>query len=178
MRDLHELQMHRHGEPVITPPPTDRQLALVEQLIGVQLPIDYVSFLRFSNGGRPMLDTFYIEREGNSEPWTIDHFFSITSDSLATSDTDEVVWQYSSLQPDIPRACLPIASDAFGDILSLDLTREGKGSVIFWVHDEEDWPLFEVAGSFGELIDSLTSYPEDLEEAARLPEERPNSSDN
>src|SRR3954451_19056168 len=165
MRGMHELEMDRHGEPVTTPQPTAQQLAVIERLIGISLPTDYVTFLRFSNGGHPKPDTFYIERAGNREPWSIDHFLKISSDSLATSDTEEVLWHYQALRPDIPREFLPIADDGFGDLLFLDMTEMGKGSVIFWVREEADWPLFEVAGSFGEFIDELTVYPEDLEVA-------------
>jgi hypothetical protein len=166
MRDFSELPMDHHGGPVTIPPPTPSQLALIERLLGVPLPEDYVAFLHYSNGGHPALDTFYVSRAGDREPWMIDHFLRVTADSLATEDTSEVVWQYLALQPHPPREFLPIAEDAFGDILFLDLTREGAGRVLFWVRDE-DWPLFEVAGSFGALIDGLTSYPGDLEALAR-----------
>lgn len=166
MRDLIELPMDHHGKPVATPPPTGGQIALVERLLKAPLPEDYVAFLRFSNGGHPQLDTFYITRDGAREPWTIDHFFHVAADSPATEDTRDVLWQYRTLEPDLPQRFLPIADNGFGDLLLLDLTDGGQGRVVLWVHDE-DWPLFEVAESFAGLIDGLTTYPGDLEALAR-----------
>src|SRR5436190_22493054 len=94
MRDLRELGLSLHGEPITTPPPTGRQLALVERLVGVPLPPAYVALLRFSNGGYPRVNTFYIERDGQREPWTVGNFFNVASDSLATEDPEDVVWEY------------------------------------------------------------------------------------
>jgi cell wall assembly regulator SMI1 len=166
MRDLSELGMHHFGGPIVTPEPTPSQIALVERLLGTPLPADYLAFLRHANGGHPTLDTFYIQRHGEQEPWTIDHFLRIASESLATEDPWDVLWNYRTLQPILPKAIVPIAEDAFGNMLLLDLTEEGSGRVLLWVRDEE-WPVFEVAPSFESFIDSLTTYPGDLEALAR-----------
>ncbi len=151
MRDLNELGIFHIGEPI--PPPTSEQIACVETLIGAKLPESYAAFLRFSNGGWPRVCAFQDRTEGSREEWEVDHFFHIASD---INSTGNVVWNYRHRWPDASREILPIAEDAFGNFICLDLTASGKGRVIVWVHDDPDLPIVEVADSFEEFIDSLT----------------------
>lgn len=173
MRDLRELGLNDAGMPVETLPPTQQQLALVEQLAGIRLPADYTRFLRFSNGGHPLLNTFYVQVDvkGYREQWSMDNFFSISSDDSLTEDTDEVVWRYHHRWEGLPAALVPIADNGFGDEIYLDLTGEGNGQVVLMAHERPEWArgelpaanvLLPVAASFDEFIDSLSADP-DLE---------------
>ncbi len=171
MRDLHELKLNIHGEPVTISPPTAHQLAVVERLVGTKLPAAYVEVLHFSNGGYPELDTFYVEVEekGYREAWSVNNFFSITSDDPLTEDTDEVLWNYRHRWDEAPREIVPIARNAFSDKICLDLTPEGNGQVVLFAYQLPEWArgalpaadvLLPVAPSFEAFIDSLTTDPE------------------
>ncbi len=171
MRDLNELKLNNAGAPIDTPPPTEQQLALVEQAIGAKLPAAYVAFLRYSNGGHPQLNTFYVDvpSRGYHQQWGINNFFSIASDDPATADTEEVIWRYQHRHERLPRRLLPIADNGLGDELLLDLTKEGDGRVVLLAHQRPAWArralpaaevLLPVAKSFEELIDSLAIDPD------------------
>lgn len=171
MRDLSELKLNDAGAPVDTPPPTERQLALVEQAVGAKLPAAYVAFLRYSNGGHPQLNTFYVDvpARGYRYQWSINNFFSIASDDLSTEDTEEVIWRYQHRHERLPRALLPIADNGMGDEIFLDLTKKGDGRVVLLAHERPAWArrglpasdvLLPIAKSFEELIDSLSMDPD------------------
>src|SRR5207249_1955472 len=152
--------LNEGGRPVTTPPPTSNQVALVERLVGVKLPETYVEFLRFSNGGHPEVDTFDFDAAGRHMEWGINRFFRLSTGPMAGSDDGEdVISQYQHRWPGAPREILPIAGDGLGNLICLDLTKEGNGRVVLWVHDRE-WPLLQVAESFEELIDALRLNPD------------------
>ncbi len=155
MRDLNELEIWHIGEPM--PPPTSEQIAFVENLVGTKLPESYVMFLSFSNGGRPEARIFYDRTPGSYEEWEVDRFFHLSSD---TDSTESVIWNYQHWWFDAPKEILPIAEDGSGNLICLDLTEQGGGRVIVWVHDDPDLPIVEVADSFEEFIDSLTLPPD------------------
>ena len=162
MRDLKELNLNTGGEPVITPAPTEAQLALVEQLIGVPLPDKYISFLQFSNGGHPELDTVSVDADGHENAWAVNRFFHIQADSHTTKDTDDVIWNYYHRWPNAPRELLPIANTGGGDFFCLDLTTKGKGQIVIQIHDEPGFPIIPIADSFETFIDSLIIDPDDI----------------
>ena len=174
MRDLQELKLNDAGAPVITAPPTKQQLAYLEHLVGAPLPPAYVEFLQFSNGGHPQLNSFFIEvrAEGYREQWSVDNFFSISSDDPDVEDTDEVLWRYNHRNDTLTQEFLPIADNGIGDTIYLDLTREGHGRVVLCARERPAWArgalpasdvLLPIAASFEEFIDLLTLNP-DLEE--------------
>lgn len=157
MRDLSELDMGFFSRPEM-PSPTEDQIAFVEGLIGAKLPASYIDFLLFSNGGKPAVPHYFYDRtEGSRYDWRVDLFFHISSD---LDSLDNVVWNYQHWGA-APREVLPIAEDGLGNYVCLDLTEPGKDRVILWVHDDPDLPFLEVADSFEEFIDSLTSCPSD-----------------
>jgi cell wall assembly regulator SMI1 len=155
MRNLEELGIWHSREPL--PPPTSEQIEFVESLIGAKLPESYVAFLRFSNGGRPEARIFYDRTEGSREEWEVDRIFHLGSD---TNSTENVIWNYQHRWAGAPREVLPIAEDGSGNLICLDLTDQGNGRVIVWVHDDPDLPIVEVSNSFEEFIDSLALPPD------------------
>jgi hypothetical protein len=138
------------------PPPTEAEIALLEDLLGTQLPAAYIDFLMFSNGGCTALDVFDGgDREGEIP---LDHFFHISSD---VDSIEGVLWQYRHRWPGAPREMLPVADDGFGDKICIDLTKSGKGRVVVWLHERPEDPILEVAESFEEFIDSLYEFTEE-----------------
>jgi len=161
MRDLNELGLIAvNGTSLLAP--TESQLVLVEHLIGVDLPVSYIEFLKFSNGGYPEVNTFEQEIDEGIYPWTVNLFLSIASNSISTDDPKDVIWNYHHRWPYASRELLPIANDSGGNLFCLDLSQEGKGRVVIQVHDEEGFPLIELAESFETFINSLVMDRDDF----------------
>jgi cell wall assembly regulator SMI1 len=156
MRDLTELIMTDYGKLVSRQKPTQAEISFVESLVGTKLPVAYVSFLTFSNGGCPELNAFTVELEGRQHDWEVNVFFHIGPDVNAT---ENVVWNYRHLWPGAKRAFLPIAVDGTGNPICLDLSEHGEQRAILWIHDMPDRPPVRVADSFGEFIDMLKEPP-------------------
>lgn len=174
MRDLRELGLNDAGAPVKTPAPTQAQLAIVERMVGATLPVAYVEFLQFSNGGHPKLNTFPVNvgDRSYSALWSVNNFFSISSDDMTTEDTDEVIWRYQQRPRKLPSTLLPVADNSVGDEVFLDLSDTGAGRVVLLALARPPWArrtlpsadvLLPVADSFAEFIDLLAADP-DVEE--------------
>jgi len=158
MRDLNELNINEGGKPVTRPQPTSDQLSLVEKLVGTKLAESYVTFLMFSNGGCPELDTFYyLASDGSRQEWGVDVFFHISSD---INSTENIVWNYKHRWRGAPKEILPVADDGGGNLICLDLTKTGGDKVVLWVHDVPGQPLLPIADSFEEFIDLLMINPD------------------
>ncbi len=157
LRDLRELNMNVGGDPVDRPAPTPEEIAAVESVVAASLPATYVDFLRFSNGGQPELDTFYVSTDAGAEAWNVNSFFHISSD---TDSTESVMWVYNRLRRYLPERVLPIAGNGGGDVIALDLRAGSYGHVILWVHDEPAEPLRIVSSSFEEFVGSLEVNPD------------------
>jgi hypothetical protein len=157
MRDLRELNLNEIGTVADRRPPTARQIAAVEQLIGASLPESYLTFLRFSNGGHPELDTFTLP---TGEEWAVNTFFHIASDTAATDDCEDVMWCYHHRWPGAHRALLPIANDGGANLFCLNLEGNRHGEVVVQVHDEPGFPQVHLADSFDEFVDGLALNPD------------------
>ena len=157
MRDLREINLNDGGAPVGRPAPTADEIAAVEALVGRPLPSDYRELLAFSNGGHPEKDTFPVEIQGVPQTWGISRFFRIASD---VQSSHNVVFEYGRRPAGWPREILPIANDGGGDVIGLDLSGDGRGAVILWIHDSPGNGFIPVAGSLEALIDSLEENPE------------------
>lgn len=131
---------------------TDTLFLYPKSIPSAKLPPAYIDFLLFSNGGYPKLHTLPFTFEGEESSWRINEFLSISSSPESMVD---VRLHYRYRWPLIPETMLPIAADAFGNLICLDLSPEGYGSVTLYVHDPPDPPVLRVADSFEQFIDSL-----------------------
>jgi len=157
MRDLTEINVNDGGKPVGLPLPTSTQIAAIENLVGMVLPESYVNFLKCSNGGHPELDT--IETD-DGKVWAVNRLFHIAATAGDLSDTEDVVWRYHHRWPGARRELLPIANDGGDNLFCLDLSRDGNGQIVCYIHDEPGSPLIHIASSFEALIDALVVNPD------------------
>jgi len=157
MRNLREINLNEGGTFVNRLPPTSEQITFVENLIEAKLPAPYLELLQFSNGGHPELDTFYYKSNDIQQHWNIDKFFHISFD---TNDMYDVVWNYNHRWNNANKHIVPIAQNGGGDLFCLDLSENGKGRIIVWIHDDPEISLLEVANSFEALIDELILNPD------------------
>ncbi len=156
MRNLEELNYYYGAAFADHSAPTRDQVVAVEALMGARLPPACIDILMFSNGGYPGLDTFPFFFEGEESFWRINEFLAISSDPESTVD---VRWNYHHRWPLIPETMLPIAADALVNLVCLDLSQDGYGSVTLCVHDPPDPPVLLVAESFEQFVDSLEKGP-------------------
>ena len=130
----------------------------------VKLPDDYKLFLLDSNGGAPDPRTFEVPGwpfEGSA----LDFFYGIHDKK--SSRLDRACEVYTDR---IPADLIPIARDAFGNVVCIGWKGKRRGKIYFWDHENElddqgssrqDYGnVYLVANSLGEFLGKL----EDLEE--------------
>lgn len=155
MRDIKELKISGNYQTL----PTDQQFELVEKLVGAQLPESYKSFLRTVNGGKPQLNSFLSEFEGNEQRWTIDRFLHLAATTEDTSDSEDVVWVYQQRGSKTARELLPVIVDNEGSYYCLDLGQEFYGRLVLLSRQEPEFSFLPIADSFEQFVDGLTVNP-------------------
>jgi hypothetical protein len=143
-------------------PLTERDVMLLEQKLGFNLPTDYRLFLTKYNGGVPYNNTFDVE--SNQERKFLYSFAIRKFLGLNTKGHDDLIRTKYSLRGKLPDDFLPIAVDKFRNFMCLSL---GTRQVFFFDLQgavKADWPdkalplilfLFPVADNFDDLIDKL-----------------------
>jgi hypothetical protein len=113
-----------------------------EIILNKQLPLEYKSFLKKNNGGRPNLNIF---KTSNSEYETdIQFFFGITKGIY------DLRGNYERLKNKIPKKFIAIAIDSGGNFILLDLEKE---AIYYFDHEIED--TFLIANTFNDFIKGL-----------------------
>lgn len=150
--------------------PTDAtQIAAFEQHIGYKLSAAYREFLLTYNGGRPIPDAFTLTAGRGPEEDLVMCFFRLRDLSLGAVEVEKMselrIWPlhcaWDDLQNDLENLyqmqldppLLPIGTDGSGNYISLVLTGERTGAVVFLDHETaEYWPL---APSLPAFLESL-----------------------
>lgn len=107
-------------------------LGRFEELLEVRLPADYRNFLLRNNGGRPRVNGFRIENNGQASDEVLDYFLGI-----AQGEQDDIVTFLQGYADRLPPELLPSAYDAFGNLICLGLSEPFAGQVLFWNHELE-----------------------------------------
>ncbi len=156
MRNLSELKIDEGKRPVTAGrlvrrrPPTEKQIQAFQSRFCVELPDEYLMFLRFSNGGHPQVGTFAPREMGDRGPWEVNIFYHLEDDETNLLG----LWtNTSALQKVLSLKVVPIADDPCGDqiVLSFDTNPP---NVKLYIHDE--MRLIDVADSFSDFIDMLS----------------------
>lgn len=149
MRDLTELNLNIGGLAVVNPAPSGQEVLEFEREFDVKLPSDYISLLRYSNGGHPELSLVRIPETGTE--WEISWFYHLNGDR---NDSESLWFATSEWMKVLGVGRVPFARDDGGNQFFLDL-RSGSTNVGLCIHDE-DFRLVFVATDFAQLIDHLT----------------------
>lgn len=140
------------------PGPTADAVSAFESHFGIQLPADYLAFLREYNGGYPTRSVFHLKQFPPGYPaeseYDINLFFYLDDNRTGNYNLWKVTERF---RPFIGKTGLPIAEDGFGDIIFID-TKTGQ--VLYATH-EADFEKAVIADNFMEFIGALEDEPED-----------------
>jgi hypothetical protein len=155
MRDLRELNINDGGEPVTREQPRESQIQAFESRFHVKLPRDYLTLLRFSNGGHPEKNVFIPKGSANDAFWDVSRFYFLNDDKKSF----EGLWRATiEWQKAISESIVPIAQDGGGNQILLSFDSDPP-NVKLCIHDEE-LRIVDVANTFGDFIDMLTEDPD------------------
>lgn len=143
------------------PPPSDAEVAAVEDLLGAALPESFKSFLQVANGGNIDCMVDVPMDNGKTEALSFSALFS-TGGGKPGDETFLGELRFLRENMKIPKGVLPIARNGGGSILFLDISPQGKGRVVAFVEGLPEWTglrtesaFLEIAKSFDEYIDKL-----------------------
>ena len=133
------------------PPVSAEALAEAEARLaklGHHIPPSYKAFLAEQDGGDPVRDVFRFRERDRDQQDTVRLFYGI-----AESPNGDLVRRAGSA--DLPGGLLPIATDAFGNLVVLD-GRDGRdGPVLFWDHEVGDEEMHWLAPDLQTFLDGL-----------------------
>jgi hypothetical protein len=128
-------------------------------------PADFLEFLSVANGG---FFEFCIDVDG--ETLSFGDVYQTGKDSSGSYGFGTVVGEIGQARKgfiDIPRQVFPFARDGGGSYVFLDLTEEGNGRVIAFIHGLPEWTgkspddrFVEIAPSFSEYIEMHYECPD------------------
>lgn len=134
------------------PPTTETAVAKLEKQLKHPLPPDYRAFLLAHNGGVPDPPTFALP--GERKPTQVLNSFLALGGEPDVDDLSEFLKTYRRR---LPAGFLPVAYDAFGNLIIIALAGGKRGQVYFWDHEREQDgdPLRLVAGDWKSFLDSF-----------------------
>lgn len=126
-----------------------------ENRIGVSFPKEYIKYLEKYNGGLP--EENLVISEG-APPFILTSFFGTGLVSV-----DDLFACYTIFNGRIPKGCIPIARDAGGNIICLNLNEDKYGYLYFWDHEkelmiDEKENLYFIASSFNQFLDIIKPH--------------------
>jgi len=114
------------------PPTTEAAIATLEKRLKHKLPVDYRSFLLSHNGGVPSPPTF--APAGATTPTeALNSFLALGGEP----GVDDLISFLRIYEARLPAGFVPVAYDAFGNLILLALTGKRRGQVFFWDHERE-----------------------------------------
>ena len=100
----------------------------------IKLPTSYRIFLINHNGGRPQKRKFsFIGKDGKEHNAAIHYFYA-----LYDGEVGSLARAYRLFSDRLPLFHMPIARDAFGNLLVIPLRKVKDDSVYFWDHEQGD----------------------------------------
>jgi hypothetical protein len=142
------------------PPPTETELQQFEAQIGALLPLPYRQFLLQYNGAQPDPKDIQVPKWGAT--------FLRSFYALGPAGSQTLRHYHQLFQDRIPKAFIPIISDAAGNVFVLGISGKYTGQIWFWYHegesDDGEKPTFrnmyKVAPHFQAFLDQLYEYKE------------------
>lgn len=126
---------------------------------GAKLPEDYLRFLQQCNGGVPENAVFEFLEDGKPSGSVISCFLGVLEEANIHS-IDTALEIYAGR---IPKELLPIADDAFGNLILMGLKKRRRGKIYFWDHElESDESTGKYWGNVTQIADDFSSFFQSL----------------
>lgn len=148
--------------------PAPEEVAAIEAMLGRPLPQDFLDFLRVANGA--YLD-YCVRVPPDGEILSFCGIYLAGKNESGQYGHETFVHEIESEREykNIPKEVLPFARDGGASVVYLDLTSEGDGRVIAFVHGLPTWAskhqddrFIEVAPSFAGYIEMLFKCEDDI----------------
>lgn len=135
---------------------SDDQLLELQENLGLDLPVQYIDFLKEFNGGVPTKKVFHTTKRS----FVLERFLSVVSDyktnELGCYDI-EVVW--SQVEDRLNDKLIPIAALFGGDLLCIQIdVNNVSNQMVVWDHDlsDEGQPVvYNIAPDFDSFLGML-----------------------
>jgi hypothetical protein len=117
--------------------PEPREIEAIEALLGMHLPQDFLDFLEIANGG--YLD--YCIRVPPDDELSFCQLYRAGKDDNGGYGWETFIGEIKVERQSkhLPREVLPFARDGGDSVVYLDLTPEGRGRVVAFLHGLPDW---------------------------------------
>jgi hypothetical protein len=113
----------------------------------LNLPNEYIDFLLKYNGGIPN-SVYFLEDDSDV---VINFFLSLGREEF---NIEEYYIDMVIEQKNIPNDILPIAEDAFGNIICISCRETDYGKIYFWDHEDGE-SLIEISKNISFLLNNL-----------------------
>jgi hypothetical protein len=150
MRNLEELKLLPYGRGREYKNPSANDVTWLGNRAGSNLPLDYRKFLMETNGGAPTLNYF-----PGALPVTVVNFLHLSLEPKSILwDTENVLWNIKQMahHPGL-KHMLPIALDADGNYVVMNLRFGHRGQILFYRLDDSS--LSPLAPNFAAFVDGL-----------------------
>jgi len=141
----------------------EEDIEIIEKKYSIDFPADYKKHILKFNGGNTKPDVFTFIEKGKSTNSRIDLFYAIGSGSY--DDLEDIIETFKTDNKRMPTPIIPIAEDAFGNIICISNAKADYGYIYFWDHENEvdyskvddtDYSnLYIIAKSLQALFDGL-----------------------
>ncbi|MCP3925715.1 MAG: SMI1/KNR4 family protein [Desulfobacterales bacterium] len=149
MRDLSEINISKSKLC-----PSKKEIEAYEKKFKVKIPIEYINFLNFSNGGFPELDSFIPEGQNENNKWSVDHFYFLNNKKSEFHNIWKITKEWYK---HIGKYSIPIASDGGDNQIYIDTKQDN--AIFLCIHDE-NFKKIKVAKSLKGFLDLLEEDPE------------------
>jgi len=122
------------------------EISNFEKKYGITLPTDFRDYLLASNGGTPN-KVYYVE---NKADLVVNFFYSLGTQKYSL---EGAITDMEDDDPDLLNEMIPIAEDAFGNVLCLSITEKKYGSL--FSRDHEDGDVRFIANSLSDVLKGL-----------------------
>ncbi|MBI9076954.1 MAG: SMI1/KNR4 family protein [Desulfatibacillum sp.] len=123
------------------------------------LPEDYLSFLKQCNGGVPENAVFEFLENGKPSGSVISCFLGVFEER----DTHSIGYALDIYAGRIPKELLPIADDAFGNLILMGLKKRRRGKIYFWDHElESDESTGKYWGNVTQIAEDFSTFFQSL----------------
>lgn len=130
------------------PPATEPAIARLEKQLKSKLPVAYREFLLRHNGGQPEPATF-VPADRDKPTEVINSFLAVDGDP----DVDDLATFLKLYKGRVPKGCLPVAYDAFGNLICIGLAGKDRGHIYFLNHERGDKRL--IAENWDAFLESF-----------------------